>query len=63
MFNLKEADILVDLETQRLYLPKHQKCYSISSGKNGIGEQENTGKTPRGWHQIAEKIGDRKSVV
>lgn len=57
MFNLKEADILVDLETQQLYLPKHQKCYSISSGKNGIGEQENTGKTPRGWHQIAEKIG------
>lgn len=29
----------------------------VSTGKNGIGEQENTGKTPRGWHRVAKKFG------
>lgn len=57
-YELDQADILVDLAEQTLYLPKHNKFYVISSGKNGIGEQENTGKTPRGWHKIAVKIGD-----
>ena len=56
-YTLEQADILIDLANQRLYLPKLQKNYQISSGKNGIGEQENTGKTPRGWHRIAEKFG------
>lgn len=54
---LKDADILIDLAKQMLYLPKLKKSYSISSGKNGIGEAENSGKTPRGWHVVAEKIG------
>lgn len=54
---LNDADILIDLAAQILYLPKLQKHYPISSGKNGIGEAENSGKTPRGWHCIAEKIG------
>ncbi|WP_164071911.1 L,D-transpeptidase, partial [Acinetobacter soli] len=49
MFNLNTADIVVDLASQTLYLPKQHKTYPISSGKNGIGEQENSGKTPRGW--------------
>ncbi|APR69536.1 cell wall-recycling L,D-carboxypeptidase ElsL [Acinetobacter haemolyticus] len=57
-YALEQADILIDLAQQTLYLPKHNKLYVISSGKNGIGEQENTGKTPRGWHRIAQKIGD-----
>ncbi|WP_111895623.1 cell wall-recycling L,D-carboxypeptidase ElsL [Acinetobacter sp. MB5] len=54
---LHDADILIDLAAQILVLPKHKKKYQISSGLNGIGEAENSGKTPRGWHQIAEKIG------
>ena len=45
------------MDQQTLYLPKLNKFYVISSGKNGIGEAENSGKTPRGWHRIAEKIG------
>lgn len=57
-YTLDQADILIDLTQQRLYLPKHQKSYLISSAKNGIGEQENSGKTPRGWHRIAKKIGE-----
>ena len=57
-YTLQQADILIDLEQQLLYLPQYNKLYLISSGKNGIGEQENSGKTPRGWHQIAEKFGE-----
>ena len=56
-FKLEDADVLIDLENQTLALPKYNKFYVISTGKNGIGEQENTGKTPRGWHRVAQKIG------
>ncbi|WP_297429220.1 cell wall-recycling L,D-carboxypeptidase ElsL [uncultured Acinetobacter sp.] len=54
---IEDADILIDLAQQSLILPRHHKQYSISSGKNGIGETENSGKTPRGWHKIAQKFG------
>ncbi|KAB1859607.1 L,D-transpeptidase [Acinetobacter tandoii] len=57
-YSLQQADILIDLAEQILQLPKHNKFYVISSGKNGIGEQENSGKTPRGWHQVALKFGE-----
>ena len=56
-YSLAQAQILIDLATQTLILPQHQKSYAISPGKNGIGEQENSGKTPRGWHKIALKFG------
>ena len=56
-FKLQDSHIVIDLAEQRLYLPAHGKCYVISTGKNGIGEQENSGKTPRGWHEIRNKIG------
>lgn len=56
-FKLEDADILIDLANQTLSLPKHNKFYVVSTGKNGIGEQENTGKTPRGWHRVAKKFG------
>jgi len=56
-FKFEDADVLIDLANQTLTLPKHNKFYVISTGKNGIGEQENTGKTPRGWHRVAKKIG------
>ena len=56
-FSPDQVDIVIDLDQQRLSLPKFNKSYLISSGKNGIGETENSGKTPRGWHRIAEKFG------
>ncbi|MEB3767481.1 cell wall-recycling L,D-carboxypeptidase ElsL [Acinetobacter sp. MD2] len=56
-YSLQDADILIDLTQQQLILPKQQKKYAISSGLNGVGEQENSGKTPRGWHKVAQKIG------
>lgn len=61
-YTLNQADIWIDLAQQSLYLPKHNKFYLISSGKNGIGEQENSGKTPRGWHRIAQKIGQNAPI-
>ena len=56
-YSLEQADIWIDLAEQSLTLPKHNKSYVISTGKNGIGEQENSGKTPRGWHKVAFKFG------
>ena len=56
-YTLEQADVWIDLAEQSLTLPKHNKFYVISSGQNGIGEQENSGKTPRGWHKIALKFG------
>lgn len=52
-----QADITIDLKRQTLSLNKLNKFYVISTGKNGIGEAENSGKTPRGWHTVAEKFG------
>ena len=62
MSNIFAADILIDLAEQCLYLPKLKKCYVISSGLNGIGEAENSGKTPRGWHIVAQKIGGEQPI-
>jgi lipoprotein-anchoring transpeptidase ErfK/SrfK len=59
---LAQADILIDLARQTLYLPCLNKSYPISSAKNGIGETENSGKTPRGWHKVAEKFGQETPV-
>ncbi|CAM4076359.1 cell wall-recycling L,D-carboxypeptidase ElsL [Acinetobacter pragensis] len=56
-YTLDQADITIDLKHQTLSLNKLKKFYVISTGKNGIGETENSGKTPRGWHLVAEKIG------
>lgn len=53
----EQADITIDLKQQTLSLNKLNKFYVISTGKNGIGEAENSGKTPRGWHTVAEKFG------
>lgn len=39
-YTLEQADVWIDLAEQSLTLPKHNKFYLISSGKNGIGEQE-----------------------
>ncbi len=38
------------------------RCYSVSSGLNGVGGEENSGKTPLGLHQIRAKIGDNLPI-
>ncbi len=54
---MDDAQIWIDLAQQCLYLPARQQCYPISTGKNGIGEAENSGKTPRGWHRVEQMFG------
>ena len=57
LYSLDQAQIWIDLAQQQLYLPQYQRVYAISSGKNGIGEAENSGKTPRGWHRVEQMFG------
>jgi hypothetical protein len=52
--------IWISIAEQRLCWTNHkgdQKDYMISTAKNGAGEMENSGCTPRGRHVIAQKIG------
>lgn len=52
--------LIVSLSKQTLTVHEAgqlKTTYLISSGKNGIGEERDSGKTPRGWHIIRAKIG------
>jgi lipoprotein-anchoring transpeptidase ErfK/SrfK len=51
----------IDIQQQCLSLfdgDKKQHQWPISSAKNGVGEQQNSGCTPRGKHIIRAKIGE-----
>jgi len=37
-------------------------CYPISTAKNGIGSQQDSGRTPLGAHVIAQKIGNNEPI-
>lgn len=53
--------VYVDIQKQQMLCYLEDKMcmtFSISSGLNGAGELENSGCTPRGWHQIKEIIGE-----
>ncbi len=53
--------LLVNIEQQRLYQIKNQtllNTYFVSSAENGIGNKQDSGKTPLGAHFIREKFGD-----
>lgn len=50
----------VDLTAQRLLLhlgDGHLREYSVSTGRNGPGEIQGSGCTPRGRHRVRAKIG------
>jgi lipoprotein-anchoring transpeptidase ErfK/SrfK len=52
--------ITIDTTKQTLFLEEQGKIikrFNISTALNGLGEQENSGCTPRGWHEIKQKIG------
>lgn len=36
---------------------KEIRSYTISTAANGLGEEKNSFKTPRGWHIVRAKIG------
>ena len=55
--------LLIDVKTQSLQLcvrGDRAERFKISTAKRGTGEQMNSGKTPRGWFWICEKIGHRE---
>jgi lipoprotein-anchoring transpeptidase ErfK/SrfK len=55
-----DAMLIVNPESQEMYLIKNlqiQKMYKISTGKTGIGNEPDSGKTPYGTHRISEKFG------
>jgi len=57
---MPKQHIIVSLPKQKLSCYAEDaliESYDISSGKNGIGEQMDSGCTPRGLHQICEVIG------
>ncbi|CAH9018904.1 L,D-transpeptidase [Candidatus Nitrosacidococcus sp. I8] len=57
--------IYISVEKQKLKLIENKNIIfetSISTAKNGVGEQINSGCTPRGWHQIRAKIGEKYPI-
>jgi hypothetical protein len=64
-YNLNQKFLFVDIGHQRLYCFEAEKVvhqFLISSAKNGVGEKENSGCTPRGWHEIRDIIGLEHSI-
>lgn len=59
----EEDDLLLVLaESQQMVHVRHRmprQVYVISTASNGLGEHRDSGRTPRGWHRIAARIGDR----
>lgn len=53
--------IKISIHQQQLYLLLDETTtltYPISTAKNGVGQQQNSGCTPLGEHQICEKFGE-----
>ncbi len=58
---LQPVDLVVSLADQALYVRRGNetvKTYAVSTSRFGAGEALDSGKTPRGSHRIATKIGE-----
>ncbi len=58
-------EIIINLGLQTLELYEGKNClarYPISSGKNGIGQEMGSEKTPLGRHMIYRKIGHKEPI-
>ena len=57
--------LIINITEQKLslYQQDTKVChYAISTAKNGIGSQQDSGCTPLGKHVIAQKIGDDEPI-
>lgn len=57
----KTQRLVVSIDAQRMGLFEHDQLvesWSISTSMYGVGNEENTGKTPLGEHYIRAKIGE-----
>ncbi|NOT13917.1 MAG: L,D-transpeptidase [Methylococcaceae bacterium] len=55
----------ISITTQQLTLVLDrciEQTYSVSTAKNGVGEQRGSECTPTGWHAIRAKIGADQSL-
>ena len=55
-----DAYILIDAQTQTLLCYEQDQIvytYQVSTGKNGLGEQQGSECTPRGWHEVYSILG------
>ena len=53
--------ILVDISSQSLQLVSGDELlqnFQVSTGRNGPGERQDSGCTPRGLHRVRIRIGD-----
>lgn len=60
-----QSFIHINIAAQRLNLlinGRTEYSYSISTAKNGPGELAGSECTPRGWHTIRAKIGERQPI-
>jgi L,D-transpeptidase YbiS len=60
MTTLVRTKIIIDIQKQTLQLYTYDgsvREYPVSTAKNGAGEQQGSGCTPRGLHVIRAKIG------
>jgi len=60
-----KLSLVVDVRSQRLqclYQGKVQKSYTIATASKGVGEIQGSECTPRGWHEIHEKIGGEAAI-
>ena len=57
--------LVINIAKQTLIIYQHDKeidHYDVSTAKNGIGSQQDSGCTPLGAHIIAEKIGGSQPI-
>lgn len=60
-----DVQLVVNIAKQTLTLYQHDKeitQYTVSTAKNGIGSQQDSGCTPLGKHFIAKKIGANEPI-
>lgn len=63
--NAINTKLVINITEQTLTLYQHQQKvlqYSVSTAKNGIGSQQDSGCTPLGRHLIAQKIGSDEPI-
>jgi lipoprotein-anchoring transpeptidase ErfK/SrfK len=58
-------ELIVDIHSQTLTVEKKGqaiKTYYVATSKFGVGQENGSFKTPLGWHEIKEKIGDQAPI-
>lgn len=62
---MPKKEIVISVKEQTLQCYEDdvlQQVYTVSTGKKGVGEQENSECTPRGQHCVHEVIGQEQSI-